>query len=373
MIRVLQVVNIMNRAGIETLLMNYYRALDKEKIQFDFLTHRKEKGQYDEEIASMGGIVYHAPRLYPQYYVRYFNWMQQFFSQHPEYRIVHSHIDAMSFFPLSAAKRADIPVRIAHSHSTKIEIGLKYPIKLACKLFMPAAANCFWACGTSAGKFLFGNRNDLVVLPNAINVDAFKYDEKVRNRVRQELCMGDALVVGHVGRFLKVKNHSFILDVFEELNKNNSNTRLLLVGEGPLKASIQARVQKKGLMDKVIFLGNRENVSEYNQAMDVFVLPSLYEGIPVVGIEAQAAGLPCIFSSKVPIEVGLLDSCIFLDLHKGAKAWARTIAEAFENNRSEGFKAVIKCGYNVHDASKKLINKYNQLLSASDDQGKMKL
>ena len=133
MIRILQVVNIMDRAGLETMLMNYYRNIDRTKVQFDFLTHRIEKGAYEDEIISMGGKVYHAPRLYPQNYKKYFGFMKAFFMEHPEYKIIHSHIDAMSYFPLQAAKNSGVPVRIAHSHSSKFDRDIKLPIKFIAK------------------------------------------------------------------------------------------------------------------------------------------------------------------------------------------------------------------------------------------------
>ena len=166
----------MHRAGLETMLMNYYRNIDRTKIQFDFLTHRPYKSDYDDEILSLGGRMYYAPRLYPQNYIQYFRWMDKFFEEHLEYQIMHSHIDSMSYLPLLAAKRANVPVRIAHSHNTSIDRDLKYPLKQLFRTRITKVANEYCACGEEAGKFLFGNR-DFKVIPNAIETERFIYEE----------------------------------------------------------------------------------------------------------------------------------------------------------------------------------------------------
>ena len=172
MIRILQCVNDMHRAGLETMLMNYYRNIDREKIQFDFLTHRPQRSDYDDEIESLGGKIYYAPRLYPQNYPKYFKWMKQFFSEHPEYKIIHSHIDAMSYLPLKAAKKANIPIRIAHSHNTAIDRDFKYLLKTYFRFKLPKVANYYCACGKEAGEFLFPGKEYMYV-PNAIEIDRF--------------------------------------------------------------------------------------------------------------------------------------------------------------------------------------------------------
>lgn len=193
--RILQVVNDMHRAGLETMLMNYYRNIDRTKIQFDFLTHRPYKSDYDDEILSLGGRMYYAPRLYPQNYIQYFRWMDKFFEEHLEYQIMHSHIDSMSYLPLLAAKRANVPVRIAHSHNTSIDRDLKYPLKQLFRTRITKVANEYCACGEEAGKFLFGNR-DFKVIPNAIETERFIYKEEVRKRVRKlkDVVLGHYLV-----------------------------------------------------------------------------------------------------------------------------------------------------------------------------------
>ena len=313
MIRVLQCVNDMHRAGLETMLMNYYRNIDRTKIQFDFLTHRPGKSDYDDEILSLGGKVYYAPRLYPQNYPAYFKYMKKFFAEHPEYQIVHSHIDSMSYLPLLAAKKAGVPVRIAHSHNTSIDKDFKYILKQYFRKKITKAANYYCACGQEAGEFLFPGK-EFTFIPNAIEVDKFLYNKEVRDKKRKDLGLANEFVVGHVGRLSYQKNHELLIRIFDELHKKDANTVLLLIGVGEKEDEIRKQVHELNLDECVRFLGNRDDVNELYQAMDVFVMPSLFEGIPVVGVEAQFAGLPCVFSNKVPVEVKFSSKTQFVGL-----------------------------------------------------------
>lgn len=324
MIRILQVVNDMHRAGLETMLMNYYRNVDKSKIQFDFLTHRPYKSDYDDEILKLGGMVYYAPRLYPQNYPSYFRFMKQFYAEHTEYEIVHAHIDTMSYLPLLAAKKAAIPVRIAHSHSTAIDRDFKYLLKQYYRSQITSVANCYCACGKEAGEYLFKDK-EFTIIPNAIQVDKFLYQEQIRCQVRERLELSDKIVIGHVGRFSYPKNHRFLISVFNEIYKNKSNSVLLLIGVGEKEREIKNQVETLGLSDSVFFLGNRDDVNELYQAMDVFVMPSFFEGVPMTGIEAQFSGLNCIFSDKVPKEVDFSNNCLFMSLNESVEKWATQI------------------------------------------------
>ena len=359
MIRILQVVNNMHRAGLETMLMNYYRYMDKEKIQFDFLTHRPERDDYDDEIESMGGKVYYAPRLYPQNYPAYFKYMDNFFKEHPEYKIMHSHIDAMSYLPLKAAKKAGVPIRIAHSHNTSIDKDFKLPLKLYYKSRITSVANYYYACGKEAGKFLFPGK-EYTVIPNAIETDKFKFDEITRNKKRKELGISDELVFGHVGRISYQKNHKFLVEIFHEIVKKNRNSLLLLIGVGEKEEEVRRQVTELGLEDKVRFLGNRADVFELYQAMDAFILPSFFEGIPVVGVEAQYAGLPCFFSDKVPSEVAFNGKCIFVSLKHSADDWAESILKYdYKKGLNERNNGPVKESlYDIKNAYKLLENYY---------------
>ena len=335
MIRILQCVNNMHRAGLETLLMNYYRHMDREQIQFDFLMHRAQRSDYDDEIESMGGRIYRAPRLYPQNYPAYFAYMARFFREHPEYTIVHSHIDAMSYLPLLAAKRAGVPVRIAHSHNTDIDKDFKYPLKQAFRFLLPRAASHKAACGSEAGRFLFRG-GDFHIIPNAVEAGRFAFDEAVRAEKRQELGLGEGLVIGHAGRFTPVKNHGFLLKVFDKLLEKRPDARLLLAGTGELEQKMKEKAADMGLGDRVLFLGSRGDMAGLYQAMDVFVLPSLFEGLPVVGVEAQYAGLPCLFSDRITRELAFTENCRFLPIEWEAERWAEELLHCADKSGERG-------------------------------------
>lgn len=360
MIRILQCVNDMHRAGLETMLMNYYRNIDRTKIQFDFLTHRPYRSDYDDEIEKMGGKVYYAPRLYPQNYPAYFKWMKNFFKEHPEYKVVHSHIDTMSYLPLLAAKKAGVPIRIAHSHNTSLDRDFKYLLKQYFRLKINSVCTYRLACGEDAGKFLFGDRS-FKVIPNAIDAEKFYFNEELRNKKRKELGINSEFVVGHVGRLSYQKNHKFLIDIFKELLRKEPESLLLLVGVGEKEQEIRNQVENLGIDDKVRFLGNRSDVNELYQAMDVFVMPSFFEGIPVVGVEAQFAGLPCIFSDKVPREVRFTDNCAFLPLSKSPDIWVNDILKDYNNCRLKQFHNFKDSVYNIEYSHTLLENVYLEL------------
>lgn len=361
MIRVLQCVNDMHRAGLETMLMNYYRNIDRTKIQFDFLTHRSYKSDYDDEILSLGGRVYYAPRLYPQNYSKYFKWMEQFFKDHPEYKIVHSHIDAMSYLPLKAAKKAGIPIRIAHSHSTSIDRDFKYLLKQYYRIKLTSVLTHEFSCGKAAGEFLFRN-NKFTLIPNAVDAKKFYYDEKIRKDVRIKLEISDAtFVMGHVGRISYPKNHRFLIDIFKEVHDIKADSILLIIGTGDMEEEIKQYARESGVNEYIRFLGNRNDTERFYQAFDVFMLPSLFEGVPLVGVEAQFADLPCFFSNKVPMEVVFSDKVNFMSLNQSAREWAEVITNVDISNRNSGRLILINADYNIQTAHKILEEKYQKL------------
>lgn len=352
MIRILQVVNIMNHAGLENMIMNYYRNMDRSKIQFDFLTHRPEDGAFDEEIKRLGGKIYKAPRLYPQNYLAYFRYMKVFFKEHPEYKVIHSHIDAMSYLPLLAAQRAGVPVRIAHSHSTNIDKDFKYILKQIFRKQLNSVATERWACGREAGKYLFGDK-EFSIIRNAIDVERFAYNEGIRQNKKAELNLTGKYVVGHVGRFIPLKNHSFILDVFDGLCSEDGCLHLLLIGDGELKENIEADIETRGLKDKVTILSERNDMNELYQAMDIFLLPSLYEGLPMVMVEAQVSGLSCIASDKVTKEAKIAENTFFLELDKNL--WKEKVMYL---KSLTGRIKIYDQEYDIRVAAKKMADKY---------------
>ncbi len=360
MIRILQCVNNMHRAGLETMLMNYYRRVDRDVIQFDFLTHRPEKDDYDDEIEELGGRVYHAPRLYPQNMHAYSKYMHAFFKEHPEYKIMHSHIDAMSYLPLREGKKAGVPIRIAHSHNTSVDKDFKKPLKMYYRSRISSVATEFLACGKEAGDFLFPGK-DALVIPNAIDKKKFVYDSLTRENKRRELGITDETVFGHVGRLSYQKNHDMLVEIFANIVKKKPDSILLIIGVGEKEQEIREKVHALGITDKVRFLGKRTDVNELYQAMDVFVMPSFFEGVPVVGVEAQFAKLLCFFSDKVPDEVAFTNSTYFIPLAKSPEKWASDILYNLERAPKRENIEILDDRYDIDKAYICLENYYKNL------------
>ena len=362
MIRILHVVSNMDRAGIESMLMNYYRHIDRNQVQFDFLCNKTKPGEYDDEIKSLGGKIYHTPGLNPFKYGQYLKFFKEFTTEHPEYKIIHAHNDAFVFYSLCAAKLCNIPVRISHVHCALFPFDYKWPLKIFCRPLIKYVCTDKWACGEKAGKFFYSQNAKFHVHNNAINIEKFKFNNEIRQRLRKQFHLEDNIVIGHVGRFTKVKNHSFLINVFHEVCKQNNKAKLVLLGEGPEMETIRAKVNSYKLTDKVIFMGLVENTYEWYQAFDLFILPSISEGLPVVGIEAQAADLPCVYSNNVTREIEILPSCAFLDRSESPKKWADTCLDLIYNhaNRICRYKEIKEAGYDIKEEAIKLMNFYKQ-------------
>jgi glycosyltransferase involved in cell wall biosynthesis len=352
----------MNRGGLETMLMNYYRQMDREKIQFDFMVHRSEEGLYDKEILKLGGRIYKMPQIKPGNYQKYFKLLYVFFAENQEYRVVHSHINENSSFVLRAAKRAGVPCRIAHSHLSDLGIDYKLPFRMYARFLMRDNPSEYFACSKKAGQWLFGTNipksKEITVLNNAVNTTDFKFSEKKRNEIRNELNIeNDQLVIGHIGRFNKQKNHDYLIDIFNGVHKKNSKALLLLAGDGHLRASIEKKVFQLGLTPYVKFLGVRNDITDLMQGMDLFLFPSLFEGLPVVLIEAQAAGLNCIVSSSITKESDVTGRVEFISLNESPEKWADQILSAsyehFDTSQSLSEK-----GYDTKTMSKWLTSYY---------------
>ena len=300
-IRVAQVMGKMMGGGVAQVVMNYCRHIDRERVQFDFLVDADSALVPRDEIESLGGRVIVIPPY--QHPIAYQRELVHLFQQE-RWQIVHSHINALSVFPLRAAKRAGVPVRIAHSHSTsgKGEYA-KNAMKAVLKRFSKTYPTHRMACSRYAGEWLFGKGTDFEILYNAIDLSRFFFDLDVRARARTDLGIAeDQFVIGHVGRFMPQKNHKFLIDVFAQIARQRDEAVLLLVGSGEDKALVETWVAERGVSDRVMFLGQRSDVEKLYQAFDAFVLPSLYEGLCLVGVEAQAAGLPCFLSMGIARE-----------------------------------------------------------------------
>ncbi len=361
-IRVAQIIGKWLGGGVESVVMNYYRHIDRTKIQFDFICDEDSTNIPYEEIEKMGGKVI----LIPPY--------QKIFKYHKKlkevlksggYKIVHSHINTLSVFSLFAAKCAGVPVRIAHSHSTTNKKEKKKNLlKQVLRPFSKVFATDYMCCSELAGRWLFGNKEydngNVYLLNNAIDLDKFKYDEEKRKEKRKELNIEDStLVIGHVGRFVEQKNHRFLIDIFNEVHKQKENSILLLAGQGPLMEEMKEKVKILEIEDSVKFLGQRNDINELYQAFDVFCLPSLYEGLPVVGVEAQATGLLCVFSDDMTKETKVLDTTEFLSLNQSVEEWAYTILKKYKSfKRKNCTNEISKKDFNIKKEANKLIQKY---------------
>ncbi len=356
-IRVLNMFTIMDRGGAETMVMNYYRHIDRTKVQFDFLVHREQRGAYDDEIEALGGRIYRMCPVYPQNFARYKRDLRGFFQAHPEYKIIHSHMSELGYFAFREAEQQGVPVRICHAHNAPHGFDAKMIVRTYLKKRMMPYLTHLLMCGEESGKWLYGEKNKsrFIMLNNAINAASYTYDLSKRVELRRQLGLADELVIGHVGRFNPQKNHPFLLDIFAALLKKEPNAVLLLVGGGEGMPKMQEKVQELGIAEHVHFLGVRSDVANLMQVMDVFVFPSLYEGLPVTMVEAQAAGLPCIISDKVPPECILTEGLVdIMPLSASPEVWAEKVLSKRAIPRTDRRDEIAAHGFDITTEAVKL-------------------
>lgn len=365
-LRVAEIIGKYLGGGVEAVVLNYYKNIDRNKIQFDFICDSDSTDIPYEEIESLGGRVILIPP-----YQKVFKYQKELkrVLKEGNYKIVHSHINALSIFPLRAAKKAGVPIRIVHSHSTSNKKEWKKNlIKNILRPFSKVYANGYMCCSELAGRWLFGNKEydkgSVYLLNNAIDLNKYKYDEKIRKKKRKELGIKDTtFVVGHIGRFVEQKNHRFLIDVFYEIHKKNNDSILLLAGQGPLMDEMKDKVHNLKLDECVRFLGQRKDANELYQAFDLFLLPSLYEGLPVVGVEAQASGNLCYLSTDMTKETKVLDSTKFMSLNNSAEEWASSILNDVKKYKKHNTEdEVSKYGFNIKLEQKKLVDYYINIL-----------
>ena len=366
-IRVAQIIGKWLGGGVEAVIMNYYKNIDRTKVQFDFICDEDSTNIPYDEIKKLGGQVIICPPY--QKIFEYEKFLIDLFKK-KSYKIVHSNINALSVFPLRAAKKAGVPVRIAHSHSTTNKKEWKKNlVKQALRPFSKKYSTDYFACSELAGRWLFGDatfeQGKVTIINNAIDLDKFKYDERLRKEKRKELEISDdTLVVGHIGRFVAQKNHTFLIDIFNEIHKKKKNSILLLIGQGPLMGDIKQKVKKIGISDSVKFLGQRDDVNEMYQVFDVFLLPSLYEGLPVVGVEAQATGNLCYLSSDMTSETKVLNSTKFMSLSDTSIEWGDNILKSVKTYKKHNTQRdVSKHGFNITKEANKLEKYYFDALN----------
>ena len=364
-LRVLCVFSRLDRGGAESMCMNLYRAIDKEKVQFDFVKHTRDKGQFEEEILSLGGRVYEAPAYRLYNHVEYCMWWRKHFREHPEHQIIHGHFFTISAVYFKIAKEYK-RITVGHCHCTKTPRS-QYKNKLKAvvvpvmlKQVAVYSDYCF-ACSKDAGMWLFPNK-EFRVLNNAIDTTQFCYNEIIAHEVKKEFDLEDTLVIGAVGRFNQQKNPYGIMDIFKKVYKDRPDSRLLWVGDGSLRSEIETKIHEYDLEQAVILTGIRNDTPRLFQAMDVYIMPSLYEGLPVAGIEAQAAGLPCLFSDTVSRDVAITDCCEFLPLDQ-LNIWRDRILVNFQVPRKNTYQAIVDAGYDIHTTAEWLQGFYTDIVA----------
>lgn len=346
-IRVLQVVPNMHRAGLETLIMNIYRNIDRNVVQFDFLVHYKERFDYDDEIEALGGKIFRLSIRNDSNLIKYLKDLKNFFKEHPEYTIVHGHMESFGFLYSRAAKKAGVKTIIAHSHNALIEPTLKGHIKNLMNRPWKHYTNTLFACSEKAGTFMFRGA-PFIVINNGIRCEDFVWNPKEREACRKELGVENKIVLGHIGRFDPQKNHTFLIELFAKYVVKHPDAVLLLVGEGSLRQNIQSKVEQLGLSEYIRFLGVRTDTSRLYQAMDLFLLPSLFEGLPVVGVEAQSAGLPMLTADTVTKELCVTDFVEMLPLTTPLNVWVDKIDKMIKTKkRRNTLDEMNKAGFNI--------------------------
>ncbi|MDP0507232.1 MAG: glycosyltransferase family 1 protein [Fusobacterium sp. JB019] len=362
-IRILQVLATLNIGGAETLVMNIYRNIDRSKIQFDFMIHTNEKCDYEDEVLALGGRIYRVSRYKGKNHFIYKKEWNNFFKNHKEHKIIHGHIRSIAAIYLKIAKKYG-RITIAHSHSTASRgNSLEQIAKNIMQLPIRYIGDYFFACSNEAGKWLFGkkilNNKNYKLIKNGIEVEKYIFNEKKRKKIRKALKLNGKFVIGHVGTFTYPKNHKFLIEIFNEVYKINPNSILLIVGEGSLEKQIKEQIKKLKLESKVIFAGSVLNVGDYLQGMDSFLFPSIFEGMPMSLIEAQASGLNCIVSDSITKESKILNSVKYISLKESSKYWARKILEtSYENGRRNTSKEITNNGYNIKSIVKDLEDVY---------------
>ena len=361
MIRILQMIGSLNVGGSQTMIMNIYRNIDRTKMQFDFVLDHPKETYFAEEVKAMGAKIFTMPGFNGSNAAEIKRDWNNFFYLHPEYKVLHSHVRSYASLYLPVAKKHGVKT-IIHSHSTSNGTGTMAMAKNALQFPLKKQADILMACSTEAGRWLYGEKamqsDKYVFMPNGVDLERFSFNAETRKRLRKELGLEGKFVVGHVGRFMADKNHGFLVEAFAKLHEQNPDSALLLVGEGALQLQTAQKAVQLGVAENVIMTGNRNDVAELLCAMDVFVFPSIREGLPVTLIEAQATGLPCLISENISpdVDVSKLAKRLPID---SPELWAEEMLKKQE--RMDVKADIIKAGFDVKDSAKKMQELYTKL------------
>ena len=359
-IRVLCVFSTLDRGGAESMCMNLYRHIDRTKVQFDFVKHTSKKGAFEDEIVSLGGKIYEAPRLKLFTIGKYNSWWKKHLLNHPEHQIIHGHFYSICPVYFRISKKYG-RLTVGHIHTTK-------PDRLTKALmarFISRVTDYPLACSCSAGEWVYGKR-PFTVLNNAIDADSFRFNSNTAQSVRKEFDLGDNLVLGTVSRFSMVKNPYGTLEIFRLVHERHPESKLLWVGDGSMRPELQKKIEEYGIQRDVILTGVRNDVSRLMQGMDAFIFPSYYEGLGIAAVEAQAAGVPTFCSNTIPHEVSVTELCYFLPLND-YEIWAKSIDEFPANEIHPDMTDTIKkAGYDIHDTAKWLEEFYCSICNVNE-------
>ena len=348
-------------SGVMGVIMNYYRNMDYNNLEFHFLYFKETEKNYIEEIEKLGGKTYYISPPSIKSYLKYIDFFKR---NKGVYKAVHLHEVYLNIVIFPIARVFGINNLIVHSHNTRFSDKRKANIrnKILC-VFIKKIANYYFACSKAAGKFLYGKNSmdKVIIMNNAIECDKYRFNMETRINIREELGLQENLVIGNIGRFNEQKNHEFLINIFREILKVNSEAVLLLVGEGPLYREIVEKVTINGLQDKVMFLGVRSDLDRIYQAIDIIIMPSLFEGLPVVGVEAQCAGCKCYMSTEITSEINLTN-VEFLNLSDSATQWAKAIYNTNDfMYRKDAYKMIKDKGFDINIESYKIQEFYMNL------------
>ena len=369
--RILHMIGRLEMGGSQTMVMSLYRAIDRSKVQFDFVVDCDEENVFEQEIAQLGGRVFRLPKFNGKNFMEVRKAWAAFFKTHPEYKVLHSHIRSYAAIYLPVAKAHGVKT-IIHSHNTSnghgiMAIGkklLQYPLRFQ--------ADYYFGCSEIAGQWLFGKKivasDRYYMLKNAVDLDRFSYKQQIREKIRRQLNIkDDALVIGHIGRMHPQKNHHFLIDCFAEIAAQREDARLILLGDGDLRAEITEQIHRLVLDDKVLLLGIRKNIEEYLCAMDCMALPSLHEGLPVVVVEAQANGLHCFVADTVTKEVELSELVRYLPISQGSEPWVQAILNCKQEHINVS-RQIQEGGFCVSTSSRWLCDFYQAIVKEKASQ-----
>ena len=380
-VRVLHVLGNTNLGGAESRIMDLYRHTDRNRVQFDFLVHSGEEGFFEKEIRELGGRIFRVPRFRIYNYFSYRKALKEFFQKHHEFALVQGHMTSTAAIYLPIAKKAGVKKTAAHARSAGVDKGLKGTMTRFLRRNLADKADYLFTCSELAGISVYGEKavreGKTIFIPNAIDCAGFTFDSEKRKKLREELGLADALIIGHVGRFHYAKNHEYLLRVFAELCRMSAGAggstaetgadqkyHLILLGEGPLMEDTRKLAEELGVVDRVHFLGNHKNIADYYQAMDYFVYPSRYEGMPGTIVEAQASGLPCLMSDTICREVIATELVETMSIEEEPKAWAEGLQRRIDalvskqENREKYAAKMAAAGFDVQAQAERMMRFY---------------